>query len=56
MGLYNPLTREQLAWAVAKNDTALKSELDAILDTWRAHNRLAPIFDRWIPVRVNVHE
>jgi ABC-type amino acid transport substrate-binding protein len=56
MGLYHPLTREQLAWAVAKDDATLKNQLDAILDAWRAHNRLGPILDRWIPVRVSVRE
>jgi polar amino acid transport system substrate-binding protein len=54
MGLFHPLTQEQLAWAVARDDVALKNQLDAILDSWRAHNRLGPILDRWIPVRVSV--
>jgi len=56
MGLYTPLTREHLAWAVAKDDTVLKQELDTILDAWRAHNRLGPILDRWIPVRVSLRD
>jgi len=54
MGLYQPLTEEYLAWAVARDAPELKSRLDAILDAWRAEGRLDPILDRWIPVRVEV--
>lgn len=54
MGLFQPLTEEHLAWAVALGNTALKRELDGILDGWRANNQLDPLLNRWIPVRVRV--
>lgn len=56
MGLYHPLTEEYLAWAVARDDVALKRELDAILDDWRANDRLQPVLDRWIPLRVSLRD
>ncbi len=54
MGLYHPLTREDLAWAVGRNDIGLQQRLDATLDSWRASNRIEPVLDRWIPVRVTI--
>ncbi len=54
VGLFRPLTDETLAWAVAPDNDALKRELDAVLDDWRANDRLEPVLDRWIPVRVQV--
>jgi ABC-type amino acid transport substrate-binding protein len=54
IGLFRPLTEEYLAWAVARDDVALQRALDALLAEWRAEHRLAPVIDRWIPVRVEV--
>jgi polar amino acid transport system substrate-binding protein len=54
VGLFRPLTDERLAWAVARNAPGLKRRLDAILDDWRAANRIEPVLNRWIPVRVEV--
>jgi ABC-type amino acid transport substrate-binding protein len=54
MGLYHPLTKEDLAWAVRPDDMALKQRLDAVLETWRTTNQLDPVLNRWIPVRVKV--
>ena len=54
MGLYQPLTEEQLAWAVSRTDPELKARLDAVLDDWRRQGVLEPILDRWIPVRVEI--
>lgn len=54
VGLFRPLTEETLAWAVAPDDVALKRELDALLDDWRANDRLGPVLDRWIPLRIQV--
>lgn len=54
IGLFRPLTEEYLAWAVAREDAALQQALDALLAEWRAEHRLAPVIDRWIPVRVEV--
>jgi polar amino acid transport system substrate-binding protein len=54
VGLFRPLTDERLAWAVARDAPELKRRLDAILDEWRAANRIEPVLNRWIPVRVEV--
>jgi len=54
IGLYRPLTHEVLAWAVARDDSVLAGQLDALIDEWRASNRLEPILNRWIPVRVRI--
>ena len=54
VGLFRPLSDEQLAWAVARGDVALKRQLDAALAEWRATSRLEPVLNRWIPVRVQV--
>jgi len=54
VGLFRPLTDEPLAWAVAADDVALQRSLDGVIDDWRATNRLEPVLNRWIPVRVQV--
>ncbi len=54
-GLYQPLTREELAWAVRPDDARLASLLDATLAHWKREGMIEPIIDRWIPVRVTVH-
>lgn len=54
IGLFRPLTEERLAWAVARDNVTLKRRLDALLDDWRAHDRLEPVLNRWIPVRIQV--
>lgn len=51
-GLYRPLTEEQLAWAVRKEDDALRSLLDATLSHYRREGLIDPIVQHWIPVRV----
>lgn len=53
-GLYRPLTEEQLAWAVRRDDTALHAALDATLARWQAEGQIEPIVQRWIPVRVTL--
>lgn len=53
-GLYRPLTEEELAWAVRKNDTQLRSLLDATLTHWQREGMIDPIVQRWIPVRVTL--
>jgi len=54
MGLYQFYTEEYLAWAVAPGNTALKQELDQLLDTWKADGKVDRLVNRWIPVRVEV--
>ena len=54
LSLYRPLTREQLAWAVKKDNTVLLGQLNAALDEMRSNGRLGAIQNYWIPVTVQV--
>ncbi len=56
ISLYQPLTKEQLAWAVAKTNTGLRVRLNRALSELRANGTLAYIFNRWIPVTVEVRD
>jgi len=51
MGRYRPLTEEYLAWAVRKNDNALRERLNDELLRLRASGQLEVVLDRWITVR-----
>ena len=48
-GLSPPLTEENLAWAVAPDNSRLRDELDLALDEWRASNQLQEVLKRWLP-------
>lgn len=50
-GLFRPLTEEQLAWAVRKDDTKLRQRLGNIVKRWRLNGFLESLLDRWMPVR-----
>ena len=53
-GLYRPLTEEELAWAVRRDDGQLRAVLDATLAHWRREGLIEPIVQRWIPIRVTL--
>lgn len=50
-GLYTPLTKEELAWAVRKGDDALRQELDAVLVKWKKDGTIDDVLDDWITVK-----
>lgn len=54
-GLYQRLTLEELAWAVRRDDAALKKDLDTTLEQWKREGGVEAIIDQWIPVRVTIH-
>ena len=54
LSLYAPLTNEQLAWAVRKDDERLAQSLNAALQTMKGSGSLRYILNRWIPVTVEV--
>jgi len=54
IGLYTPLTDEELAWAVPRKSADLKARLDGMLEVWRANGELDRVLNRWLPVRVEV--
>lgn len=54
ISLYAPLTHEQLAWAVRKDDAQLAKSLNAALHTMQGNGSLRYILNRWIPVTVEV--
>ena len=53
-GLYRPLTKEHLAWAVRREDSDLRRVLDVTLSHWKREGLIHPIVQRWIPVRVTI--
>ncbi len=54
ISLYKPLTKEQLAWAVREDDERLAARLNDALITLKRNGALGYIFNRWIPVTVEV--
>lgn len=56
LSLYQPLTEEQLAWAVARSNTGLLVRLNRALAQLRANGTLDYILNRWIPVKVEVRD
>ena len=54
ISLYQPLTDEQLGWAVAKNSVRLLVDINRALAQLKSNGTLAYIMNRWIPVRVEV--
>jgi len=51
VGRYEPLTEEYLAWAVGKDDDALRVRLDTVLTAWNADGTLERVLGKWIHVR-----
>jgi polar amino acid transport system substrate-binding protein len=52
VGLYRPLTNEEIAWAVRKQDAdTLGNALDRVLADMQSDGKVQEILDRWIPVR-----
>jgi ABC-type amino acid transport substrate-binding protein len=51
IGRYRPLTHEELAWAVRKDDAALLDHLNATLAKWKKDRLVESILDQWIVVR-----
>lgn len=49
-GIYRPLTKEHLAWAVQKGDEARATKLNGALAALRKSGQLGEILDLWIPV------
>ncbi len=53
-GIYRPLTREYLAWAVRRQDKTLANALNRALTDMYSDGTLNRITRRWIPVTVKV--
>lgn len=54
LGLYTPLTREYLAWAVHKDNAALQKELNEVVKEWSENGFISRTLNKWIPVSVEV--
>jgi ABC-type amino acid transport substrate-binding protein len=52
VGLYWPLTKEPLAWAVRKSDVPLNFALSRQVRQWGLSGRLTQLTSRWITMRV----
>lgn len=50
-GLYRPLTTEQLAWAVPKDNPELLAQLNKVLAQWKKDGTLDDVIDDWITVK-----
>jgi ABC-type amino acid transport substrate-binding protein len=51
-GLYWPLTKEPLAWAVRKDDESLRFALNRELEQWKSGGYLKQILSRWVTLRI----
>ena len=51
-GLYWPLTKEPLAWAVRKDDEPLRFALNRELEQWRINGSLKQMLSRWVSLRI----
>jgi polar amino acid transport system substrate-binding protein len=54
LSLYRPLNREELAWAVKKDNQRLLNQLNAALAQLESNGRLRAIQNYWIPITVQV--
>jgi ABC-type amino acid transport substrate-binding protein len=52
IGLYWPLTKEPLAWAVRKSDVPLQFALSRKVKEWELSGRLQQLTSRWITLRI----
>lgn len=51
IGRFQLLTDEPLAWAVRREDSALRHDLDRLVKQWEDNGELEEVLARWIPVR-----
>jgi ABC-type amino acid transport substrate-binding protein len=51
-GLYWPLTKEPLAWAVRKSDEPLLFAINRHLEQWHGEGRVKRIIARWVALRI----
>lgn len=51
-GLYWPLTKEPLAWAVRKDDESLRFALNRELQQWKVSGSLKHTLSRWVTLRI----
>jgi polar amino acid transport system substrate-binding protein len=51
-GLYWPLTKEPLAWAVRKDDEPLRFALNRELEQWKLNGSLKQILSRWVTLKI----
>lgn len=52
MGWYVPYTNERLAWAFSPNNSALRDDVNLILDRWRKSGELNRMIHKWVRVQV----
>ena len=50
-GLYRPLTTEELAWVVPKDNPELLAQLNKVIEQWKKDGTLEDIIDDWITVK-----
>lgn len=50
LGLYKPLTKEYLAWVMAKDNQTLRAKVDMVHQRWLTSGFIAQKIKQWIPV------
>jgi polar amino acid transport system substrate-binding protein len=50
------MTREQLAWAVRRDDAALAESVNAALRGWKQEGKLRAMIHRWVPYYENLQQ
>ena len=48
-GIWEPLNRENLAWAVRRDDAQLLAQINDILGGWKRDGTLSGVLVRWLP-------
>ena len=48
-GIWEPLNRENLAWAVRRDDAKLLAQVNDILNGWKRDGTLSGVLTRWLP-------
>ena len=48
-GIWVPLNRENLAWAVRRDDPQLLAQINDILGGWKRDGTLSDVLVRWLP-------
>lgn len=53
LGIYRPLTKESLAWAMGPQDAVLQQQVNEVLRQW-IDNGFLTTKARWMPVKILV--
>ena len=52
LGIYKPLTQENLAWVMRKDNIALKNEIETVYAKWLKSGFIHKTVKKWVPVMI----